>query len=196
MQIKKISFFIILILSGCHHGKTFEGIPVSDSYNRCNEVFDFGELTTIGDPGNKFMITLPYSWDIREIYSDTIYGIFGSNTPDIGNDFSGLMSLSVSGYKTSDSLKTYFRNELGSMKKAAVFNLLNTGKITINDQISYWLTFEMKENESTVVSNVIYIKKPDADEIYLLQTLVYKTEDYKKRLCALKELVETFEFVE
>ena len=115
---------IVITISGCHSEKTFEGIPVSDSYNLCNEDFDFGELTTIGDPGNKFMITLPYNWDIQEVYSDTVYGIFCSNAPDIEDDNSKLMSLSVTGYKTSDPLDIYFIKEIESMKNAAVFNLL------------------------------------------------------------------------
>ena len=187
---------IVITISGCHSEKTFEGIPVSDSYNLCNEDFDFGELTTIGDPGNKFMITLPYNWDIQEVYSDTVYGIFCSNAPDIEDDNSKLMSLSVTGYKTTDPLDSYFIKEIESMKNAAVFNLLETGEITIFEQQCHWLSFELKENETEVFSNVVYIKKPDADEIYLLQTLVYKSGDYKKRICALKGLVETFEFVE
>ncbi len=175
--------------------RTFEGIPVTETYNQCNEDFDFGELTTIGDPGNKFMITLPYSWDIQEVYSDTIYGIFGTNAPDIGDDNSKLMSLSVTGYQSSDSLEPYFRNEIRSMKKATGFKLLETGTISIFDQQCYWLSFEMKEEESTILSNVVYIKMPDTNEIYLLQTLVYKSGDYQKRICAMKGLVETFEFV-
>ena len=193
----KIFFLIIITITlfGCHSVRTFEGIPVTETYNRCNEDFDFGELTTIGDPGNKFMITLPYSWDIQEVYSDTIYGIFGTNAPDIGDDNSKLMSLSVTGYQSSDSLEPYFRNEIRSMKKATGFKLLETGTISIFDQQCYWLSFEMKEEESTILSNVVYIKMPDTNEIYLLQTLVYKSGDYQKRICAMKGLVETFEFV-
>ena len=188
--------FAVITLNSCNFNKTIEGIPVSESYNNCSDDSDFGDLITIGDPGNKFMITMPYSWDIQEVYSDTIYGIFGTNALDIDNDNSNLMSLSVSGYKTTDSLETYFRNEIKSMKKSAVFNLLETGIIEVNDQKSYWLAFEMKEEDVFIVSNVVYIKKPDANEIYLLQTLVYKSGDYEKRICALKGLVETFEFEE
>ncbi len=195
---KRLLFFTIIVItvSGCHSRKTFEGIPVSESYNNCSDDSDFGDLITIGDPGNKFMITMPYSWDIQEVYSDTIYGIFGTNALDIDNDNSKLMSLSVSGYKTTDSLETYFRNEIKSMKKSAVFNLLETGIIEVNDQKSYWLAFEMKEDDVFIVSNVVYIKKPDVNEIYLLQTLVYKSGDWEKRICSLKTLVEAFEFVE
>jgi hypothetical protein len=195
---KRLLFFTIIVItvSGCQSGKTFEGIPVSDSYNQCSDNSDFGELTTIGDPGNKFMITMPYSWDIQEVYSDTIYGIFGSNAYDIGNDNSKLLSLSVSGYKSEDSLATYFRNEIKSMKKSSEFRLLETGNITIDYQPGFWLSFELEEGEKVIYSIIVYLKRPDADEIFLLQTLTYKSGDWEKRICSLKAFVETFEFEE
>ncbi len=186
----------VIILNGCNFNKTIEGIPVSDSYNQCSDDSDFGDLTTIGDPGNKFMITFPYSWDIQEVYSDTIYGIFGSNAYDIGNDNSKLLSLSVSGYKSEDSLAIYFRNEIRSMKKSSEFRLLETGNITIDYQPGFWLSFELEEGEKVIYSIIVYLKRPDTDEIFLLQTLTYKSGDWEKRICSLKTLVETFEFEE
>ncbi len=90
-----------------------EGIPVSESYNQCSdEYYDFGDMITIGDPGDKFMIRLPYNWDIQETYSDTLYGIIASNALESLNEPQRFQLISVTGYQTKDPLLSYFKNEI------------------------------------------------------------------------------------
>ena len=187
---------IILLLSKCDHKNTIEGIPVSDYYNNCEEqTVDFGEIITLGDPNDKFMISLPYSWDISETYNDSVYGIFAANIYNTANNRENLLSISVSGYQTNDSLNLYFRNELLSLKKDKKIKVLEAGEIIFNEQNSFWVLFESDESQMSFMNLVLFLKPENKREVYLIQTLSYKTDNYKDRLCHLKQLVNTFEFV-
>lgn len=200
MKLKYLLYFISLafIAATCKDNQNkIEGIPLSDSYNQCSdEYFDFGDMITIGDPGDKFMIRLPYNWDIQETYSDTLYGIIASNTLEVRNDPKKFQLISVTGYQTEDSLLSYFKNELKVLKKDRNMRVLETGQINIEDATSYWVKFESMEAEHSIMSIVKYIKPVKEDEIYLIQSTVYKTENYMDKLCHLKRLVDSFEMVE
>jgi len=193
-------FFLVLILIvvGCNDNTNkIEGIPISESYNLCSdEYYDFGDMITIGDPGDKFMIRLPYNWDIQETYSDTLYGIIASNTLESLNEPEKFQLISVTGYQTKDLLLDYFKNEIGLLKKDKSMNVLEVGTINLENDISYWIKFESSEGEHKIVNIVKYIKLEGTDELYLIQTTVYKSEDYMDKLCYLKRLVDTFELVD
>jgi len=190
-------FFLVLVAATCKDpGNKIEGIPLSDSYNNCSdEYFDFGDMITIGDPGDKFMIRLPYNWDIQETYSDTLYGIVASNSLEARNNPEKFQLISVSGYQTKDSLFRYFRNELKLLKKDRNMKVLEVGKIGMEDDTSYWVKFESAEAEHTIMNIVKYIKSEGNDELYLIQSTVYKSDDNMDRLCYLKRLVDSFELV-
>jgi len=199
MKLKYLLYFIslIFIAATCKDNQNkIEGIPLSDSYNQCSdEYFDFGDMITIGDPGDKFMIRLPYNWDIQETYSDTLYGIIASNTLEVRNDPEKFQLISVTGYQTEDSLLSYFKNELKVLKKDRNMRVLEAGQFILKDNTSYWVKFESIEAEHSIMNIVKYIKPVKEDEIYLIQSTVYKTEDYMDKLCYLKRLVDSFEIV-
>lgn len=189
--------FIFVICPGCvQQNNAIREIPITTFYNNCDEIIDFGEMITIGDPSDKFMISLPYSWDIQESYSDTLFGIFASNIFKAGNDPKKLQSISVTGYSTNDSLKVYVEKELTSLKKDTSISVNEMGKTTINDRNGYWVLFENNFEEGDIVNLVVFIKREKSNEIYLIQTSVYKTENFRERICRLKQLINTFEIVE
>ena len=70
------------------------------------------------------------------------------------------------------------------------------GTISIDTNISYWVKFESSEGEHRIINIVKYIKSYDSDELYLIQTTVYKSEDFMDKLCHLKRLVDSFELVD
>jgi hypothetical protein len=194
-----ILFAAILFLAAkCgNRGETIEGIPVTESYNICPEdYFDFGKMITIGDPNDKFMISLPYSWAIQENYSDTMYGITASNIWDAGNNPEQLMLLSVTGYQTNDSLVTYFKNEIISLKQDKNIKVKELGKIDIDGHNCYWVKFENDDTGDKLINFVQYIKSYKRNEIYLLHSTVLSTDNYMDRICHLKQLVNSFELVE
>ncbi|OQX77505.1 MAG: hypothetical protein B6D61_07070 [Bacteroidetes bacterium 4484_249] len=189
---------VILLAAKCHYsGETIEGIPVTDSYNICKEdYFDFGKMITIGDPNDKFMISLPYNWAIQENYSDTMYGITASNIWDAGNNPEQLMLLSVTGYQTNDSLVTYFKNEIISLKQDKNIKVKELGEIDLKGHNCYWVKFENDDTGDKLINFVQYVKSYKRNEIYLLHSTVLSTDNYMDKICRLKQLANSFELVE
>jgi hypothetical protein len=158
--------------------------------------YDFGETITIGDPGDKFMITLPYEWDIQESYSDTLYGMIATNAPLSENNPDAFLLLSVTGYKTTDSLVAYFTKEVATLRKDKTMNVLEAGKMSFENSDSFWVKFETIENGHTIMNVVKYIKSERNNEIYLIQSSLSKTEFFEEKICILKLLVDSFELVD
>jgi hypothetical protein len=198
LKLKKLllPFIILTIIAACHHKPEIAGVTQSQYYNSCPEKeYDFGEMITIGDPSDKFMITLPYEWDIQETYSDTLYGMIVTNAPLSENDPEGFLFLSVTGYKTSDSLFTYFKNEVSTLQKDKLMDNFEAGKIDFEGKDSYWVKFESIQKEDTILNVVKYIEAEGKNEIYLLQSSVKKTGSFDEKICILKNLVDSFELV-
>lgn len=200
MNLKNLIYLLVFILiaAKCTDQKNkIEGIPVSDFYNNCEDDYiDYGDMITIGDPGDKFMIRLPYKWDIQESYSDTLYGIIATNHYEAGNDPQKFIMVSVTGYRTNDSLYAYFLNELKTLKKDKTMKVHELGQIEINEEAAWWIKFETSESDFQLMNIVQYVKSESNNEVYLIQAMIYKSEDYDKRLCQLKRFTDSFELVE
>lgn len=187
---------LALLASKCDSGnRSIKGVPVTDFYDSCQaDPYDFGQIITIGDPGDKFMISLPYSWDIRENYSDTAYVMYAANYISIPIPGNERMALIVSGYNSDEDLEDYYLHELKTLRKDASLRLMETGTTDLNDKLQgYWVLFNSSSDKQTIHNLVVYLKNPVQDEIYLIQSLVYGAENYKTKLCYLKQLVRTFE---
>jgi hypothetical protein len=188
----------LIFLTACRPGgPEISGVPITQYYNNCqiNE-FDFGETITIGDPNDKFMITLPYEWDIQETYSDTLYGMIATNSTLAENNPEVFLLFSITGYKTTDSLLTYFSREVASLKNDKSMDVLEVGKMDFNGKDSYWVKFETVENDNTILNVVKYINSDQKNEIYLIQSSVNKTGNFDENICILKLLADSFELVE
>jgi len=159
---------IVIVAAKCDNDTNdLKGVPVTDFYDSCLfEDYSFGQMFTIGDPNDKFMIRLPYDWDIRENYSDTVYGMQTGNFLSIPIEQEKRMSFMLSGYTTELSLEEYYLDEFKSLKKDDRINLEETGKTIINGVNAYWLKFVSNE---AVYHLVVYIKHPRLNDIYLLQ---------------------------
>jgi len=201
MNYFKITVLLILIalfFVGCNSGgKRIEGVPFTQSYNKCESSgYDFGKIITIGDSNNKFMISLPYEWDIQESYSDTLYGIIATNTYEAEENPAIFMLLSVTGYSTEDSLYQYFTEELKTLKKDKQMNVREAGEIDLNGNHAYWIKFENNENNNKFVNLVHYVKSTDEKEVYLIHSCVANVEAADEKICALKKLAASFELVD
>jgi catalase len=152
-------------------------------------------MITLGDPSDKFMIRLPYSWDIQENYSDTLYGIIASNRYEAGNDPEKFILVSVTGYQTTDSLFAYFKKELKTLKKDKSMKVIEVGQMELNEENTYWVKFESDQSGYKIMNIVQYVKSEEKNEIYLIQSSVYKSDDYQTQLCRLKRLTNSFELV-
>ncbi|MCD4746736.1 MAG: hypothetical protein K8R58_10600 [Bacteroidales bacterium] len=198
---KNIAFFflaIVLILSACKDRKNrICNYKLSEYYNNCkSEGYHFNDLITFGDPNNKFMISVPYSWDIQENYFDSLYGIVAANNFEAMQNINLLQSISLTGYNSTDSLATYFKSEIKSIINDNKFEIIDLGRMDFKNKDSFWVLFETNEDYGKFINLVLYLKNYKTDEIYLIQTTVYKTKDYKKKICELKFIVNSFEIVE
>jgi len=188
----------VLITATCTDQKNkIEGIPISEFYNNCDDDYiEYGDMITLGDPSDKFMIRLPYKWDIQESYSDTLYGIIATNRFEARNNPEEFLMVSVTGYQTSDSLYQYFINELKTLKKDKSMKVHSVGQIEINKKNAWWVKFEAEESDFQIMNLVQYVKSEKNDEIYIIQSTIYKSDDYDKKLCQLKRFTDSFELVE
>jgi hypothetical protein len=189
---------LLLLINACQpSGPEIAGVPFTQYYNNCQDIqYDFGETITIGDPNDRFMVTLPYEWDIQETYSDTLYGMIVTNAPETEGDPGAFLLFSITGYKTTDSLLTYFSKEVAMLKKEKTMKVLEAGKMDFNGKDSFWIKFESSLGENTILNIVKYIKSYSKNEIYLLQSSVNKTGDFDGKICLLKRLADSFELVE
>jgi hypothetical protein len=169
---------------------------VSEYFANC-EPFkeDFGDLITIGDPNNRFMITLPYKWDIREFYTDTLYGIYASNSLDIIDQTTQYYSLSISGYQTNKTLENYYQNELVQLNDDPTIEVEETGTIAINEKPFPWVLFKLN-GEPALLNIVTFIKSEQKNSIYLIQISVEEDKKARDSLCNLKQFVCSFELIE
>jgi len=170
------------------------GVPITDYYDSCMfEDYSFGQMFTIGDPNDKFMITLPYDWDLRENYSDSVYGMQTGNFLSIPVDIKDRMFFMISGYSTELSLEDYYLNELKSFKNESNIELQETGKTLIDGVEAYWLKFSAGEK---VFHLVMYVKHPELDDVYLLQASAYDEEKHDLKLCYMKQFFNSFELAQ
>ena len=173
--------------------KLLESIPETSYINECpDELYPFGEMVSVGDPNDKFMIRLPYSWDIRESYSDSLYGVFASNFLSIPKPREEQMSLSVTGYSTSKELEQYFHDEMIELVKDDHARVLERGLTMLDGKQNPWVLFEL---QSGIYNMVYYFKKESANDVFLIQSVSYDTVNYKTKMCYLKQLVNSFELV-
>lgn len=186
---------VIIIAAKCDSDKnTIEGVPITEYYDSCLfDDYSFGDMSTMGDPYNKFMVSLPYDWDIRQVYTDSVFGIQAGNFLSIPIEVNRRMFFMVSGYSTEFSLEQYYLNELKTLKKESNVQLLETGKTIINELDSYWVKFSSNEE---VFHLVVYIKRPELQDLYLLQASVYNPEEHDIMLCYMKQLFDSFEITE
>jgi hypothetical protein len=200
LPLKYLTCILVFILSfeGCKHkGPEIAGVPFTQYYNNCPAIeYDFGETITIGDPNDKFMITLPYEWDIQETYTDTLYGMIVTNSTLSEDDPDAFLFLSVIGYQTADSLLTYFTKEVKTLQKDKTMKEFEAGKMDFGGRDSYWVKFESIQNDQTIVNVVKYIKAVNKNEIYLVQSSANKTGNFDEKICILKKLSDSFELVE
>ena len=185
---------VILITYSCKD--TIEGIKMTNYYDNCSAFnTDPGNLATYKDPNNLFSIRFPYSWDVRESYSDTLYGLFAANMQESSSDIENLQSISAIGYQTNDSLNIYAKNEIRGLKKEKGINVKEAGKTKINGNSVIWVLFNSKGELASKGNLVIYVKKPSSRIVFILQASVYSSDNYKEKLCNLKQLLNTFKLL-
>ena len=194
LLIKLVATIIMFTGFQCsNETKLLENIPVSDFIDNCpDEIFDFGDMISVGDPNDRFFIQLPYSWDIRQTYSDSLYGVYTSNYFSIPIPVEDRLAISITGYASEKEMDEYFRDELIELNKGENINVIEKGQTMMMGDYYPWVLFEMPPN---VFNMVYYIKNHDNDEYYLIQTASYDTLNYRKKQCYLKQLVRTFELV-
>lgn len=195
------SFYLLLGLSlffiqGCSSSKNkIQGVPISDFFSKCESYNkDFGDLITLGDPNNRFMITLPYSWDIREFYTDTLYGVYASNAMAEVNKPEQFYSLSLTGYESELGLKDYYNKELSILIKDQNTEVWETGSLEIDSKQYPWVLF-MIEGELPIINQVTYIKSEGSSSIYLIQVSVFQEENSRERICEINQFVSSFELI-
>ncbi|MEZ5083393.1 MAG: hypothetical protein R2750_08090 [Bacteroidales bacterium] len=173
--------------------KMIENILEGDYINNCpDEIFDFGEMISMGDPSDRFFIQLPYNWDIRQSYSDSLYGVYASNYFSIPIPMEERLAISITAYASEKEMDEYFRDELIELAKGEDIKVIEKGQSMLTGNYCPWVLFEMPPD---VFNMVYYFKNQENNEYYLIQTASYDTLNFRKKQCYLKQLVNTFELV-
>ena len=150
-------------------------------------------MVSVADPNRRFVIRLPYSWDIRESYGDSLYGVFASNFLSVPIPVDQRLALSVTGYSLEGELEDYTRDEFLELINDDDSHVLERGSSTFAGQENPWLLFEMRPG---IYNMVYYLLEPGHKDIFLIQSVCYDTVNYKNRMCQLKQLVNSFEWME
>jgi hypothetical protein len=184
-------------LQGClDRGERIRGYRLSSFFDDCNaDSAGFGEMITLGDPGERFLVRLPYAWDVQEVYEDTLYGIMAGNILEAREDIRVMESLSVTAYSSASSLDEYFRGEIGTLKKERGTRIVELGKTTLSGRNARWVMFRSGDKEQSFMNLVAYVRNDKENEIYLLQSTVHRSGNYRGKLCRLKELIASFEIM-
>ncbi len=94
------------------------------------------------------------------------------------------------------SLLDYFTAEVKNHDSDNEFKIFEIGKTNINGLESYWTLYEAVNDEFGNHKSIIYyVQRNESDTFYLLETLVYDSENYKETLCQLRSLIETFKII-
>ena len=185
--------FLVIAFYSCN---TIEGVKTTNYYDTCKAFnTDFGDLSTYQDPNRLFTIRLPYDWDVRESYSDTLYGIFAANLNESNSDITTLGSISAIGYFTTDSLENYAAKEIRGLKEEKGIKVKEAGKTIINGNNAIWILFKSEDQKTKKGNLVVYIKSAGKSQVFLLQASVYSSDNYKERLCNLKQILNTFKIL-
>jgi len=185
--------FLVIAFYSCN---TIEGVKTTNYYDTCKAFnTDFGDLSTYQDPNRLFTIRLPYDWDVRESYSDTLYGIFAANLNESNSDITTLESFSAIGYSTIESLESYATKEIRNLKEDKGTKVKEAGKTIINGNNAIWILFKSEDQKTKKGNLVVYIKGVGNSQIFILQTSVYSSDNSKERLCNLKQLLNTFKIL-
>ncbi|MBN3034944.1 MAG: hypothetical protein JW861_05115 [Bacteroidales bacterium] len=155
----------------------------------------FGEVSIWTDPANRFIISIPASWSVREVFSDTIYGIMGVNYMESREDPARLLSLSVTGYHGEGSLADYFSREAAAIREDPASDLWETGWMPAGVDSIPWMLFRMKGQPVPLV-NWVVIRTNHAGEFYHIQATTAEGKDALIRICELSRLTQTFELLE
>gem|GEM_PF-2564521 len=188
---------IILLgaLQGCHdRAEHIRGYRLSSFFDDCiADSAGFGEMITLGDPGERFLVRVPYAWDVQEIYEDTLYGIMAGNILESREDIRIMESLSVTAYSSASSLDEYFQDEIKTLKKERATRIVELGRTVISGRDARWIMFGSGGKEQSFMNLVAYVRNEKENEIYLLQSTVHRSGNYRGKLCRLKKLIASFE---
>lgn len=188
---------VIILLTGfqcSNDSKLLENIPISTSIDNCPDIYhDFGDIVSVGDPNAKFIIRVPYSWDIRESYTDSLYGVAAANYLSIPVSVEERMGLSVNGYTTDKELDQYVHDELIDLIKEEKTKVLERGITMFAGMKNPWVLFNV---DGELYNMVYYVKEADNNDIYLIQTICYDTVNYRNKMCYMKQLVNSFSLME
>ena len=190
-----LAAFILLTGSRCtNEARLLEQVPESSFIDNCPDVLhDFGDMVSVADPNRKFAIQLPYAWDIRESYGDSLYGVFASNFLSIPIPLDARLALSVTGYNHEGELAAYMRADLADLIRDENIRVMERGSSTFAGRANPWVLFEMIPG---IFNMVYYLQKPGQQEIFIIQSVSYDTVNYRNKMCQLKQLVNSFEWME
>lgn len=197
MAIKKIAIgtlalaAVLLTASKCNrNSNVLNEVPETEFIDNCPDMlYDFGETVSVGDPDGRFNIQLPHRWDIRESYSDSVYGVFASNYLSVPKPMEDQMAISAFGYNIDDAFEDYVLDEMIALAEDENIQVLERGTSMFSGQSNPWVLFVL---ENTSFNMVYYIGNPEKSEVFIVQALSNDTVNYKVKHCYLKQLINSF----
>ncbi|GAB4324849.1 MAG: hypothetical protein Kow00127_17560 [Bacteroidales bacterium] len=196
-QLTYFVFIAALILSAARCNRLPDDFEANSSFaDSCSSDAWFGEMITISDPNESFMISLPYTWDQRESFNDSSYSVFAANFLSIPKKQEEKMAILVSGFNSEMTEEKYAEQEIRALGKEPSIRLLKSGKLTGSDgQRHPWVMFRASGNE-TGYHLVNYRKHPTRPEVYFIQLISYDTVNYEDKICRLMVLMNSFVFTD
>ena len=191
LQFKRI-LLIFLFLVSCDKEKLSESM-VFDNCS-CNK----GKLKNfiiINDSLKHYQISIPNNWGPinRELNND-INGLIVGDSSDFQQKRK-FNIVSVTEFFNNDNSEVNWTEEWKSIFRH--YNVIDTGTTYVNGLITRWSIVEYKSGVlDSTYSHYFYFENPNNLNYYILELAIEKTDQYKKRLCELEPILESFKILD
>jgi hypothetical protein len=146
----------------------------------------------INGPDKVYSLKIPNNWSFEETFTDGISGIIISKNSNSLNML-GIVEIP----NDSLSLDIFFQKEfVRAMMDKAEVEMIDAGTANINGLDSYWIYHKSKLADKFLWTFLYYIQNDKNRNFYLISTSSLKKTNDLNIHCKLRQVVNTFQFVD
>lgn len=184
---------VVFLLLSCSKNNSKEvQYPISDFLENCSPQKKDKPISMI-DSLNYISMSFPLGWDIEKVNEKSFNGIYSMDTSAFLND-NFIHTIQVNSVNTNNSLQSHFEAELRGLKNDSI-PITEIGEVSINNQPARWIMTSRSTEEGNFKDVLIYTGGTNPNQIIIIHLSVNDGKDFRKRLCQLKSIANSIEFL-